>query len=67
MASHELQYRSYRIRVYPREDGWRLSARPLTPERPILRRHSFFIPASNEEEAFAQAKRLVDDALGQMY
>jgi hypothetical protein len=63
--THELHHCGYRIRLYHRDDGWRVTARPLTPEQPILRRHSYFIAASSEEEASERAKRLVDDALAQ--
>ena len=64
MQQRELQYRGYQIRIYHGGDGWRIRARPLTPENPILRHHSFFVPASSDDDAAEHAKRLVDKLLG---
>jgi hypothetical protein len=62
----ELRYRGYEIRIYGGADGWRVRAKPLTPYQPILRRHSFLVPASREADAVAEAKRLVDALIATM-
>jgi hypothetical protein len=63
MQPRELEYRGYKIRLFQGDDGWRIRAKPLSPEDPILARHSFFVPASCEDEAAEYAKGLVDKLL----
>jgi hypothetical protein len=65
MTPRELRYQGYRIRLFAGEDGWRVRARPLTPDKPILRYHSFLVSAASENEAVEHAKRLVDELLAQ--
>jgi hypothetical protein len=65
MTPRELRYRGYRIRIFSGDEGWRVRARPLTPDKPILRYHSYFVRGSSEDEAVEHAKRLVDEVLGQ--
>ena len=59
-VSCKLKYRGYEISVAPNGSGWRVEARPLTPDRPILSRSPFFAPVSSEEDALLVAKRKVD-------
>jgi hypothetical protein len=63
MPHRELQYRGYRIKLMPRHSGWRIRARPLSPDKPILADHAFVVAEASEDEAIEQAKRRLDRVL----
>jgi hypothetical protein len=57
------QYCGYSIEIAPKDAGWRVWARPNTPNLPILRQDPFDSDAPSEAEAFAEAKRQIDSLL----
>ena len=65
-TTRELQYRGYKITIARVDHGWRISAQPISPFNPILRRQSFFVSSSSQEDALAFAKGLVDAVLQDM-
>jgi hypothetical protein len=56
-------YRGYCITVAPNGHGWRVWAYPLKTDLPILRRHSFTLPARSNAEALSEAKHQIDRLL----
>lgn len=58
-----IQYRGYNLTVALSGHGWRIWAVPLTPDLPILLRHSFTVPASSDDDAMEHAKERVDRLL----
>jgi hypothetical protein len=63
MPDRELRYKGYKIKLAPRQRGWRIRALPLSPDKPILSDHSFVAAGVSEEEAIEQAKRRIDRVL----
>jgi hypothetical protein len=62
-SKKRFQYRGYNLTVARNGHGWRIWAYPLTPDLPILLRHSFTVPASSDDEAMKHAKEHVDRVL----
>ena len=56
-------YRGYLIQVEPNGHGWRVWARPRTPELPIAKHGSFHVDAHNAEEALQEARQKIDGLL----
>jgi hypothetical protein len=63
MPDRELRYKGYKIKLAPKQRGWRIRARPLSPDKPILSDHSFVVAEASEDEAIEQAKRRIDRVL----
>ena len=63
MPDRELRYKGYKIKLTPNGRGWRVRARPLSPDKPILSDHSFVVAGASEDDAIEQAKRRIDRLL----
>ncbi len=63
MRTNQTAYRGYGIDVFGKRSHWHYSARPISPNLPILAHNVFAVEAKSEKFALADAKLLVDSLL----
>jgi hypothetical protein len=63
MRASRTEYRGYGIEVFGKGTCWHYSARPLTPDLPILTHNAFALEAQSEALALADAKQRIDRLL----
>jgi hypothetical protein len=63
MRATQTIYRGFCIYTFGKELSWSFSARPLTPDLPILSRYLFVSEGDTETLAIAEAKSQIDRLL----